>query len=250
MPTPARRLKSQYVRGARVLRTALGSAGVLGPVDRWAARSRTGLWARSLLSIWDVGELAELDLPWWTFHSAERVESFLVEHPGARVFEWGSGASTIWLARRSGSVVTVEHDVRFADAVRGLVPPGAMVDVRMIPLVEEPGAHPARPGPARPPIAGAGDGPAAWPYVSVIDEVGGTFDVIVIDGRARERCLVQAMPHLAVGGILVFDNVEQRRYRDAIAALDPPVDVTWTCGLTPSMPYPTRTAILRQRGTA
>lgn len=235
------------MRGARLLRTGLGSVGFLGLVDRWATRSRTGLWARSLLSIWDVRELAELDLPWWTFDSVERVESFLVEHPGARVFEWGSGASTIWLARRSGSVVTVEHDVRFADTVRALVPPGAQVDVRMIPLPEQPRPHSAPPGPTAQMVPGE---PAVWPYVSAIDEVGGTFDVIVVDGRARERCLVHAMPHLAAGGILVFDNVEQRRYRDAIAALEPPVDVTWTYGLTPSMPYPTRTAILRRGRTA
>jgi hypothetical protein len=82
-------------------------------------------------------------------------------------------------------------------------------------------------------------------YVEVIDEVGGPFDLIVVDGRAREECLARAMPHLAPDGLLVLDNVERRRYREAIRALTPAPAVQWTRGLTPGLPYPTGTALLR-----
>ena len=58
-------------------------------------------------------------------------------------------------------------------------------------------------------------------YVRHIDRiaasVGGPFDLIVVDGRAREACLLAALPHLADDGIIVFDNTMRRRYRRAIA---------------------------------
>ena len=53
----------------------------------------------------------------------------------------------------------------------------------------------------------------------------------------------------------MVDNVDRARYRTAIAELadrltdrrGSRVEVTWTRGLTPSLPYPTRTALLRVR---
>jgi predicted O-methyltransferase YrrM len=237
-------MKSLYVDGARAARTGLRSVGVLPAMDRWASHSRTGTWARSLLSIYDVPELAGLDVPWWTFESSALVDAFLRGRRDARVFEWGSGASTIWLARRSASVVAVEHDLQWAQTVRGLLPADADVDLRTVAATPATGA----PGEVRSAKAGATELDFQR-YVGTIDEVGGTFDVIVVDGRAREACLVRALPHLAPDGLLVFDNVERRRYRRAIAAAGPAIAVTWTMGLTPGLPYPTRTAILRHRPT-
>ena len=234
-------VKSRYVQGARVLRSGLSSAHVLPLLDGWSTRSRTGTWARSLLAIYDASELVALDVPWWTFDASARVDAFLVGRRGARVFEWGSGASTVWLARRSGSVTTVEHDEAWAGTVRELLEPAAaQVDLRTVAGAPTTGA----PGEARSQKAGHEDLDFRA-YVDVIGEVGGLFDVIVIDGRAREECLLRAVRHLAADGIIVFDNVERRRYRDAIAAVRPALLVTWTRGLTPGLPYPTRTAILR-----
>ncbi len=82
-------------------------------------------------------------------------------------------------------------------------------------------------------------------YVRHIDSVGGTFSLIVVDGRARQACLTAALPHLADGGIIVFDNTMRRRYRKAIAAA--PVAERTFRGLTPTLPYPDQTSILTKR---
>lgn len=237
-------LKSAYVQAARATRSAFARAQVLPALDQWAGRSRTGAWARSLLAVYDVGDLSALDVPWWTFESAARVEAFLLGRRGARVFEWGSGGSTVWLARRSSAVVAVEHDERWAAAVRAHLPAGSPVDLHVVPARAASGAA----GEARSAKPGA-TGLDFRAYVDVIEEVGGTFDVIVIDGRAREACLARAVDHVAPDGIIVFDNVERARYREAIAGIRPAVGVTWTRGLTPCLPYPTRTAILRPSPT-
>ena len=233
-------MKNAYVTGTRALRRMLGAVGLLQLLDRWAARSRTGLWVRSLLSIYDLEDLLRLDVPWWTFQASERVSDFLADQPSARVFEWGSGASTVWLSRRAQSVTSVEHDARWAAMVQPALPENAHVHVvEPVPahghigqqLSEKPGF----------------EGLDFADYVAALDDVDGSFDLVVVDGRARSACFHRAITRLAPGGVLVFDNVDRRRYRDAIASSPVGVDVEWTRGLTPALPYPTRTALVRLR---
>ena len=203
-------MKSAYVSAVRALRRALGAIGLLGLLDRWAARSRTGLWLRSLLSIYDLRDLLEYDVPWWTFEASDRVAGFLAARPDARVFEWGSGASTVWLSRRAGSVTSVEHDGSWAGIVRPVLPDNAVVRVvepvpvtaAAVPVLSE------KPG---------FEGLDFRDYVDALDETEGTFDLVVVDGRARNACFHRAVWRLAPDGVLVFDNVDRERYRSAIA---------------------------------
>ena len=230
-------LKQTYVALVRAVRTVLRACGLLRVLDAWARRSRTGRWVRSLLAIYDVHDLVALDTPWWTFDAVDRVAEHLAARPGARVFEWGSGASTAWLSRRAGSVVSVEHDAGWAVQVRARVGPGAEVrTVAPAPAPAGGGTPSAKPG---------FEGLDFTAYVHAVDDQPADLDLIVIDGRAREACLARARAHLADDGLLVLDNVDRRRYRDAIAA-EPGLEVLWTRGLTPSLPYPTRTALLRR----
>ncbi|MBO9523887.1 MAG: class I SAM-dependent methyltransferase [Nocardioidaceae bacterium] len=234
-------MKSVYVGAVRAVRKVLAAVGLLGLLDRWAARSRTGLWLRSLLSIYDLEDLLPYDVPWWTFRASDQVAAFLRENPDARVFEWGSGASTAWLSRRAKTVTSVEHDPAWASLVSPALPPNASVSV----------VPPARATGALGEELSEKDGFAGLDfaaYVAALDETDGLFDLIVVDGRARNACFRRALGKLAPGGVLVFDNVDRARYRDAIAAAPVPVEVTWTRGLTPALPYPTRTALVRLRG--
>lgn len=197
-----------------------------------------GLWSRSLLAVYDLDDLAALDVPWWTFEASDRVNAFLESRGGARVFEWGSGSSTLWLSKRAGHVVSVEHDGGWAEQVSALVP--STVDLRFVPAVPWDGCG-SRVSSSR---RGFEDRDFSS-YVAEVEAVGGKFDLIVVDGRAREACLDRAVGHLTYGGILVVDNVERERYRRAIAGLGSRVEVEWTKGLTPCLPYPTQTALIR-----
>ena len=234
-------MKSAYVSGVRAFRRGLAVVGVLGLLDRWAARSRTGLWLRSLLSIYDLEDLLRHDVPWWTFEASDRVAGFLAGRPGARVFEWGSGASTVWLSRRAGSVTSIEHDAEWAGIVEPVLPGNAVVQV-VAPV-------PALGGPDEELSAKAGfEGLDFADYVAAVDDDEVEGAVGVVDGRARNACFHRALARLAPDGVLVFDNVDRQRYRDAIATAPVGVDVEWTRGLTPALPYPTRTALVRLRG--
>jgi hypothetical protein len=229
-------MKRVYVTTMRAILAVLRAVGVLSILDRWARSSRRGLWVRSLLAIYDPSALSRLDVPWWTFEASDLVAHYLEETPDARVFEWGAGASTLWLARRAGTVLSIEHDAEWADTLSTMLPANARVTT----VVPTPRTESTRVASAKPGFEHLDFSD----YAAAIDDQDGLFDLIVIDGRAREACLARAMSRITPGGVIVFDNVDRQRYRDAIAALGGAVEVRWTRGLTPSLPYPTRTALL------
>jgi hypothetical protein len=233
-------MKTSYVVLMRGLRRVLSATGLLRVLDHWAARSRSGMWLRSLLSIYDLEDLLRFDVPWWTFEASDQVAEFLARRPGARVFEWGSGASTAWLSRRAATVTSVEHDAWWAELVAPVVSGNARVRVvGPVPATGAAGEELSQ----KPGFGGLDFGA----YVAAVEEYDAYFDLIVVDGRARAACFRQAITRLVPDGVLVFDDVDRQRYRDAIASSPVPVDVTWTRGLTPTLPYPTRTALVRLR---
>ena len=232
-------MKQIYIRIVRLIGGGLRAVSILGFLERRARSnatgSRTATWLVSLFAIHDVDGLGGLDLPWWTFESADQEADFLRARPDARVFEWGSGASTLWLAGRAGSVHSVEHHAGWAAQLAPRLPENVTLEVVEPTETTSPAIGSAKPGHA---------GLDFSAYVAAIDETAGDFDVIVIDGRAREACLKRAVDRLADDGLIVFDNVDRRRYVDAISAQGDRVRVTMTRGLTPALPYPTRTALL------
>ncbi len=195
-------------------------------------------WFGSLPAIHDLDRMVALDSAWWTYKASDAVAGFLQERPGARVFEWGSGASTIWLSKRAKSVFSVEHDEKwqaFLDAkIKGI----SNVTTRLV----KPSSHLG--------YASIVSQKPGWTgfdftdYAKAIYDVQGAFDLIVIDGRVRSACLEHAVEKLAPSGIIVVDNSHRKRYQNAIAKCG------LTCsrmrGLTPSLPYPDETSLLRR----
>ena len=54
------------------------------------------------------GHCLENELPWMTFPAISQIRDFL--EPSMRVFEYGSGGSTVFFANRVKEVISVEHD--------------------------------------------------------------------------------------------------------------------------------------------
>jgi predicted O-methyltransferase YrrM len=160
-------------------------------------------------------------------YSAVAVLDALVDE-GTSVFEYGSGASTAWLAARSSHVHAVEHDPEWVRRVRQL--PGVeRADVRHVRCRGD-----------------ELDAPAGDAYVmapATIRECSG-FDVIIIDGWARRSCLAVAPRYLTAGGVLVLDDAERDSYEQARQRLvedDGFVEVTVE-GPKPAMPNITATS--------
>jgi hypothetical protein len=235
------RVKDAYARGARAAGRALTGLGILPrtPPDR---RHRVRHWLVSLVRVHDSLAIAELDVPWWTYTAIDVVDAWLQARPRPiRVFEFGSGASTLWLARRVDEVHTVEHHLGFAQRMRPEFAAHRHVTLHQV----------EAPWSTRPAVTSGKAGHEGLDfadYVRTIDRVGGRFDLIVIDGRAREACLRAAAPHLAADGLIVFDNSGRRRYRRVIEASG--LVERRFGGLTPTLPYPEQTSLLAHPGPA
>jgi Methyltransferase domain len=229
--------KDAYVAAARGSGKVLTRIGFLGDQPP-ARRRRVRHWAYSLTRVHDSAAMVELDVPWWTYRAIDAVEAWLAVRPRPiRIFEYGSGASSVWLANRADEVHSVEHHAGFAEHMRPILEK-AGVDL----IVVEPTTTTRPSVPSRKEGHGGLDFSA---YVASIETVGGLFDLIVIDGRAREACLIAAIPHLKADGLIVFDNTGRRRYREAIRASGLPE--RQMRGLTPTLPYRDRTSLLTLR---
>jgi hypothetical protein len=176
-------------------------------------------WVASLFAIYDTDRMIALDIPWWNVAATREVERLLRRKSASRVFEYGSGASTVWLAKRAGEIITVEHDrswkASFARQTK---------DYANVSLLHR----------------SIDDGPDH--YVQAIDEVDGEFDLIVIDGRHRVACLNHAMARLSPGGAMLFDDSGRQKYRSGIESSR--LQENRFFGRSFCVPYPDHTSIL------
>ena len=232
--------KGAYVGVARGSGKALEATRLM-PAEAPQRGHRTRHWLYTLTHVYDSSALARIDVPWWTYRAIDVVETWLGSRTvPARVFEFGSGASTAWLAQRCGEVHSAEHHAEFAASIGPLLSPFPNVVLHVEPPM-------ASPDPQTPSAKEDYAGLDFTAYVSTIDAVDGDFDLVVIDGRAREACLDRAVPRLAPGGLVVFDNSRRRRYREAIERSGLQEQVL--TGLTPTLPYSEQTSLLyRGRG--
>ncbi|PZS28199.1 MAG: SAM-dependent methyltransferase [Pseudonocardiales bacterium] len=229
------RAKTAYAAGAQKAGQALAKMGLVGDTPPERDR-RLRHWAYSLTRVHDSLAIAELDVPWWTYRAVDVVDAWLsARKRPIRVFEYGSGASTLWLARRTDEVYSVEHHRGFGDYIAPMLAAQGNIDFRIVEPVTT----------TQPAVPSAKEGHSGLDftdYVGAIDGTEGLFDLVVIDGRAREACLRAALPRLAPDGIIVFDNSRRARYEAAIRAAS--VHERRLPGLTPTLPYPEQTSVL------
>ena len=224
-------LRNTYVSAMHALRGVARRIGVLKLLEK--GKSRRMRWLRSLFAIYDFEDLTRLDLPWWTFDAVEAVEAHLAAKPEARVFEWGAGASTVWLSKRAGTVFSVEHDPVWEKQVKHSLAAFENVDIRHVPAQLSGQRGSSKQG---------FEGLYFDDYVRAIRDVPGKFDLIVIDGRAREACLEEARARLAPGGIILLDDFKRERYQ--AAAVESGLMAKRCDGLAVCLPMPDSTALL------
>lgn len=128
--------KRAYVGAIRAIGSVARCTGLLGYLEKNRA-SRASLYLRSLFSIYDAEDLARLDLPWWAFGAIDHVDAILRRRGRDMVaFEYGSGASTVWLARRCRAVYSVEHESEWAERTRALCAPHGNVEILAVAPME------------------------------------------------------------------------------------------------------------------
>ena len=71
----------------------------------------------------------DLELPWFSYAAIDFLEDYLT--PSMTVFEYGSGGSTIFFARRAGSVVSVEDNPEWFNRVKTRISELGIINVSL-----------------------------------------------------------------------------------------------------------------------
>jgi hypothetical protein len=158
------------------------------------------------------------DAPWLTIEAVAFLERWLAcDGVG---FEWGSGRSTVWLARRVRRLTSIEHDPAWFEKIKR-----RLDEQELAPKVDY--RH----------VAVDHDADAAHPYVSAIsDHPDGALDFCLVDGltRLRAHCALVCLPKLRTGGIAIVDNANwflphepKSRAPDSRGPADGCANATW-----------------------
>jgi predicted O-methyltransferase YrrM len=119
--------------------------------------------------------------PWLTRTMVELLASWL--RPEDQGFEWGSGRSTIWFAERVASMVSVEHNPEWHRRVSAELKGKGIKNVDYY-LRQDEDAYSRMTSNFSP----------------------SSFDFCLVDGVARDRCALSALPLVRPGGIVIVDN--------------------------------------------
>ena len=131
---------------------------------------------------------------WVTYKAKAWIEKWL--QPGHVGFEFGSGGSTLWLAQRVRSLISVEHQQLWFDRVSSRI---KKLHLTNVDLLFQPDLR-------------------VYPK-TILAYPDRCFDFIFVDGRRRVKCVEYSVPNVKPGGILILDNSERRRYREAFKRL-------------------------------
>ena len=195
-----------------------------------------------------------LGLPWITFTAIERLQQHL--RPKMRVFEFGSGGSTVFFVRHGVVLYSVEHEPAWYQRVVNELAKKKIADhhLRLIEPEAPGGGIPGDPG--DPESYATSDellrNCTFRNYAASIDvHEPESFDLILVDGRSRPACLRHSVSRLKPGGLLVLDNSERLEYARGMALVD---QVKWPrtdcIGPGPCNRYFWRTTIWQRPGDA
>ncbi len=153
--------------------------------------------------------------PWMSFSAVRFLKG--ITRKDMRVFEYGSGGSTLFWISRVQDVVSVEHDTSWYSNMKKQLDEQAIQNFKYILAepVNDPGFEKKR-------FEIPDDYVSADPaykgknfeqYAKSIDSYPDNyFDVVVVDGRARPSCIKHAIPKLKKNGYLIIDNSERKYY--------------------------------------
>lgn len=131
------------------------------------------------------------NLPWMNYQVIHFLEQRLTSE--LTLFEYGSGYSTLFFAALVGKVTAIEHHKGWYEVVKTIKPESVNLLYQSI------------------------DDDSAYCNAAAREDK--QYDVIVVDGRERVRCVNVAKDCLTEQGVIILDDSSRPRYTEAIDSL-------------------------------
>ena len=119
-------------------------------------------------------------IPWYTYPAIEYLDQF--DYSDKAIFEFGCGNSSKFWAARAKKVVSIEDNLMWFEKWQT-----ELVASNLQVLWRDEGEI----------------------YENAILETDENFDVIIVDGKRREKCCETACKRLAKGGIIILDDSDR-----------------------------------------
>jgi len=127
-------------------------------------------------------------LPWVTYSFIDFIAGRLNET--IDIFEYGSGNSTLWYAKKVNSVTSVEHDKQWFEKIKNSMPSNVSI------FYEE--------------LVYGGK------YSKFAESLKNEIDIVIVDGRDRVNCLKNSINVINQNGVIVLDDSERDSYKDGV----------------------------------
>jgi hypothetical protein len=115
-------------------------------------------------------------IPWYTYPAIEYINQ--LDFSDKIIFEYGSGYSTLFWAKRCKEIVSVEDSREWFNRLKDKMPDNVEY------LLKENESE----------------------YVRVINNYTAKYDIIIIDGNHRYECAIEALNRLKDTGFIILDN--------------------------------------------
>lgn len=126
-------------------------------------------------------------LPWVSYPFIQFIEPRLNKQ--IKLFEFGSGNSTLYYARKVAAVTSVEHHAGWYEKIEANMP----ANVQLFFCDLQPGGE----------------------YCHFALKQRAKYDIIIVDGRDRVNCCLNSIGALNENGIVVLDDSEREKYAEA-----------------------------------
>ncbi|MDB9483039.1 hypothetical protein PN476_10470, partial [Dolichospermum circinale CS-537/05] len=150
---------------------------------------QTSGWLNSLYSGKPLNQEAK-PIPWYTYPAIEFIENKI--YSDFRVFEYGSGNSSLWWSKRVTQVISIENDANWFNYIKENMPSNVELY-----LIED-------------------DLEYASAILQYEDHL---FDVIIVDGSNRNQCAEFAISKVKDQGFIIFDNTDDHRHAPGVEKL-------------------------------
>lgn len=147
-------------------------------------------------------------MPWVTYGSIDFLNKILKKN--LRVFEFGSGGSTIYFSNKAKELVSIEHNKDWYEVVKAEINKRKIqnCEYRLVPAGKRKIYDYFR---STTEIESSFEN-----YVKAIREYPDHyFDIVSVDGRARVQCVIEAYEKVKPGGYILLDNSERKDYFEA-----------------------------------
>lgn len=127
-------------------------------------------------------------LAWYNYGFLKFLDNRLTKD--LNVFEYGAGNSTIWYAQKVNFVKSVENDQKWIEILTPQLPKNTKVVFREL-----------------------NENKDYLHEISMAEKP--KYDIVVVDGRRRNDCVMFAVDYLTEKGVIILDNSEREDYQPA-----------------------------------